>query len=233
MSLKHAILGMLTREPMSGYQIKATFRESIRNFWNVSDGQLYPTLKKLDDDGFVDREEINQGGVKKHLYTLTPQGRTEFKAWLTMPETTLPELKEPFLLKMIFFDELKDDQIVELLREHVRASEDSMQEIRDVRAEKREASASPFERVVHDMALLMIEARTMFLEELLRAVETGTLEKKLHIFDDDTIDLGKTILRQMVRVVEGPDATQSIREMLGMGSELGLIDNEEKPDDRA
>jgi len=42
MALREAILGLLSDGPMTGYEIKQFFRNVIRHFWNVSDGQLYP-----------------------------------------------------------------------------------------------------------------------------------------------------------------------------------------------
>ena len=44
---KYAILGMLSIEPMSGYDIKKEIEESISNFWTESYGQIYPVLKSL------------------------------------------------------------------------------------------------------------------------------------------------------------------------------------------
>ena len=44
---KYAILGMLSIEPMSGYDIKKEIEENISNFWTESYGQIYPVLKSL------------------------------------------------------------------------------------------------------------------------------------------------------------------------------------------
>ena len=44
---KYAILGMLSIEPMSGYDIKKEVEKSISNFWTESYGQIYPVLRNL------------------------------------------------------------------------------------------------------------------------------------------------------------------------------------------
>ena len=51
---EHVILGMLAFEPMSGYAIRQAIRQSVALFWSESDGQLYPALKRL----------LNQGEIK-------------------------------------------------------------------------------------------------------------------------------------------------------------------------
>ena len=47
------LLGLLTIEPMSGYDPGLTIRGSVGHFWNESFGQIYPSLKKLANDRFV------------------------------------------------------------------------------------------------------------------------------------------------------------------------------------
>ena len=44
MSLEHAILGFLTYRPMSGYDLKKFFDESVRHFWSAPQSQIYRTL---------------------------------------------------------------------------------------------------------------------------------------------------------------------------------------------
>ena len=48
MSLKHALLGLLTHQPMTGYELKQFFDSSIQHFWNAELSQIYPTLKSLE-----------------------------------------------------------------------------------------------------------------------------------------------------------------------------------------
>jgi DNA-binding PadR family transcriptional regulator len=52
-SSKEVLLGLLTVEPMSGYDLGQVIRDSVGHFWNESYGQIYPNLKKLASEGFV------------------------------------------------------------------------------------------------------------------------------------------------------------------------------------
>jgi hypothetical protein len=52
-SSQEVLLGLLTVEPMSGYDLGQSIRASIGFFWNESYGQIYPNLKKLAAAGLV------------------------------------------------------------------------------------------------------------------------------------------------------------------------------------
>ena len=56
------LLGLLTIEPMSGYDLGQTIRASVGHFWNESYGQIYPNLKKLAAAGLCHREDREAEG---------------------------------------------------------------------------------------------------------------------------------------------------------------------------
>lgn len=49
----YAILGLLTTDCHTGYDIKQMMDTSLNHFWKISYGQIYPTLKKLVEDGWA------------------------------------------------------------------------------------------------------------------------------------------------------------------------------------
>lgn len=54
---RFALLGLLNLGPMSGYDLKQLIGWSIGHFWREGYGQIYPTLKDLEAEGLVRREE--------------------------------------------------------------------------------------------------------------------------------------------------------------------------------
>ena len=50
---RSAILGLLSWQPMSGYDIKKLIEMGLRHFWSESYGQIYPTLEQLVKEGFA------------------------------------------------------------------------------------------------------------------------------------------------------------------------------------
>src|SRR2546428_7473662 len=83
---RYAILGVLSRRPMSGYDVKKLIERSIAHFWNESYGQIYPILNRLAAEGLAERRrERQRGKPDRHVYSLTSKGRAELPRWLALP----------------------------------------------------------------------------------------------------------------------------------------------------
>ncbi|MCP5058617.1 MAG: PadR family transcriptional regulator [bacterium] len=97
-----AILGFLTLGPMSGYDIKKLVEESTENFWSESFGQLYPALRKLSEDGLIEKQATaSEGGRPRHIYSINDQGRAALATWQQEP-TAPPPVRIELLLKLFF-----------------------------------------------------------------------------------------------------------------------------------
>jgi PadR family transcriptional regulator, regulatory protein AphA len=112
----YVILGMVLKEPKSGYEIKAAVDGSTRFFWAASYGQIYPELKRLSEAGLVIGVEAPTGGRRRTVYEITADGEEELKAWLRQPPRTF-EMREEGLLKLFFADVLPRQEAAEILRE--------------------------------------------------------------------------------------------------------------------
>lgn len=111
----YVILGMVSKEPRSGYEIKATVDHTTRFFWAASYGQIYPELKRLAEAGLVEATDAPTGGRKRTIYEITADGEAELKAWLQRPPETF-EMREEGLLKLFFADALPPEEAVPTLR---------------------------------------------------------------------------------------------------------------------
>lgn len=111
-STANALLGMLTLGPMSGYDLKQRIQFSIGNFWNESFGQIYPTLKRLEEEGSVRSAEEGKAG--RLVYTITDHGRERLKVWLQVPPRQRTPRNE--LLLKLFFGQ---GAAIETMRAHV------------------------------------------------------------------------------------------------------------------
>jgi PadR family transcriptional regulator, regulatory protein AphA len=111
----YVILGMLNREPRSGYEIKAAVDGSTRFFWAASYGQIYPELKRLAEAGLVEGVDSPTGGRKRTVYAITAAGKEALVGWLRQPPQTY-ELREEGLLKLFFAGALPPEEAAEILR---------------------------------------------------------------------------------------------------------------------
>ena len=95
---RYAILGLLTIQAMSGYDLRKHLAGSLNFFWAESNGQIYPTLKRLVTDGWIIPIETQQrGGRTRQQYSLTLIGRNQLKKWLATPPQTQPPRNELIL----------------------------------------------------------------------------------------------------------------------------------------
>ncbi len=134
-STAYVILGMVSREPRSGYEIKAAVDGSTRFFWAASYGQIYPELKRLAEAGLVEGVEAPRGDRKRTVYAITADGEAELKDWLRKPPEA-SEMREEGLLKLFFSGVLKPAEAVETLRAMRRARLELAERLRDLEPEK-------------------------------------------------------------------------------------------------
>jgi PadR family transcriptional regulator AphA len=107
----YVVLGMIATGRRSGYAMSRTAKEATRHFWATSDGQIYPQLKKLSDEGYVEGERESQGGRERVVYSLTPKGREALDEWLNSGAKAHFELRDEGLLRLFFAEELSVDQL--------------------------------------------------------------------------------------------------------------------------
>ena len=95
------ILGLLSHEDLTGYEIKKRMDTVLKYFWSASYGSIYPTLKELADRKLATKTESKESGREKITYTITKEGRKYLKDWLTIP-VDKDELRYETLLKLFF-----------------------------------------------------------------------------------------------------------------------------------
>jgi DNA-binding PadR family transcriptional regulator len=115
-SSMEVLLGLLTIEPMSGYDLGQTIRASIGHFWNESYGQIYPNLKKLAGAGcVVHRTEKQKGKPDRQIYSITRKGRERLAKWLAVaPQPEIP--RNELLLKLFFGRQASPEISIEHVR---------------------------------------------------------------------------------------------------------------------
>lgn len=59
--LKYAILGLLDQHELTGYDITKHFKDSLGQFWSAKHSQIYPELKRLTEEGFIEFDIHIQG----------------------------------------------------------------------------------------------------------------------------------------------------------------------------
>jgi DNA-binding PadR family transcriptional regulator len=102
MNIQDVILGFIYDEPMSGYDIKQMMENSVSYFFDASFGAIYPALRKMEKEGLVEKQIIQQDGKpNKNLFVITESGREQFQTYLNSPIN--PTVTRSDILIRIFF----------------------------------------------------------------------------------------------------------------------------------
>ena len=74
MSVRHAVLALLSEGPKYGLRLQQEFEERTGEVWPLNVGQVYITLQRLERDGLVESDDEREAGPQKR-FTITPAGR--------------------------------------------------------------------------------------------------------------------------------------------------------------
>ncbi len=115
MSIANAILGFLSWQPLSGYDLKKRFADLPELYWSGNSNQIYTALVDLHKRGLVSKEvQLQESLPARKVYSITPQGRDVLRTWVqSMPD--LPVLRNTFLVQLGWADLLSADELDALL----------------------------------------------------------------------------------------------------------------------
>ena len=126
--LELAILGLLKERAMHGYELRKQLGQKLGFFWTVSFGSLYPTLKKLERRGVVEKFfPTDQTSRRKQVYRITQAGEAEFLKLLAEGAHSTWE-EEKFPLRVAFFRYLGPEARMRLLERRKAYLEDKLEE---------------------------------------------------------------------------------------------------------
>lgn len=99
-SIRYALLSLLAREPLSGYDIKQHMNNRLGPFWKVGSNQVYPELAKMEGEGLVKLQGVEQHSYRpaRKLYEITEAGREALIQW-TLEPAGAENIRDDFLLK--------------------------------------------------------------------------------------------------------------------------------------
>lgn len=126
--LELAILGLLKERSMHGYQLSKQLTETLGGFWRVSYGSLYPTLRRLEKRGAVEKVFSDEVGRRKNVYRITEDGEALFQELLQEAGQESWE-DNRFRVRLAFFKYLKPDTRIRLLERRRAYLEDRLAKI--------------------------------------------------------------------------------------------------------
>jgi DNA-binding PadR family transcriptional regulator len=114
--IDYVLLGMLSHEGLTGYDIKKRFEQRFKFFYNASFGSIYPALAKLEEEGMIVSKSLEDNGRERIVYTITEEGKQTLCSWLEKP-VIKDELRYETLIKLFFGKEVGADVTIKHIKE--------------------------------------------------------------------------------------------------------------------
>lgn len=158
MSVKHALLGLLSEQPKYGNQLRQEFDEKTGDVWPLNVGQVYTTLQRLERDGLVESEIPDAEGPQKR-FRITSMGEQELATWLTSPIDLTGPPRDELVIKVLVALDLPGVDLPEVLQIHRRYLVELMQQWTRIKEDEGQ----------YDFALaLIVDAELFRLDSVIR-----------------------------------------------------------------
>ncbi|WP_327118429.1 PadR family transcriptional regulator [Nocardia sp. NBC_01730] len=133
MSLRYALLALLTGGPLTGYDAAKRFGGSVGHVWHAPDSHIYPELRRMHKEGLVESEQVRWGPRStKTQYRITEDGVAAFRQWMNTPLDHAPE-RDVHHMQAAYFEWAEPEYAREILRRHIEYYTTHVELLTDVR----------------------------------------------------------------------------------------------------
>jgi DNA-binding PadR family transcriptional regulator len=161
-SVRHALLALLSEGPKFGLQLRQEFEERTGDVWPLNVGQVYTTVQRLERDGLVASGDGDEAGPQK-CFRITDEGSEELAAWLRTPSGDGPP-RDELVIKVLVALYVPGVDLAEVIQVHRRHLIEEMRTFARMKEVARE----------DDVGLLLVADAELFrLEAAVRWVDTA------------------------------------------------------------
>src|SRR6266852_5606801 len=126
MSVRHALLALLSEGPKYGLQLREEFEARTGEVWPLNVGQVYTTLQRLERDGLVASDGDGQDGPQKG-FRITAAGLEELTGWLRTPSDMSSPPRDELVMKVLVALRVPGTNVQEVIQVHRRYLVELMQ----------------------------------------------------------------------------------------------------------
>jgi DNA-binding PadR family transcriptional regulator len=119
MSVRHALLALLSEGPKYGLQLREEFEARTGEVWPLNVGQVYTTLQRLERDGLVEAEDTGDDGPQKG-FRITAAGSEELTRWLRTPPDLASPPRDELVMKVLVAVRVPGTDVREVIQAHRR-----------------------------------------------------------------------------------------------------------------
>jgi DNA-binding PadR family transcriptional regulator len=127
MSVRHALLALLSEGPKYGLQLRQEFESRTGEVWPLNVGQVYTTLQRLERDGLVESDDEADEGPQKG-FRITSEGEHELEVWLRTPPDLSSPPRDELVIKILVALGVPGIDVHEVIQGHRRYGVELMQQ---------------------------------------------------------------------------------------------------------
>ncbi|GAB3845679.1 PadR family transcriptional regulator [Dactylosporangium cerinum] len=163
MSVRHALLALLSEGPKYGLQLREEFEARTGEVWPLNVGQVYTTLQRLERDGFVESGDDAEPGPQKG-FRITAEGAEELAGWLRTPPDLSAPPRDELVIKILVAVRVPGVDVHEVIQSHRRYLVELMQQWTRLKEEEGDLDLS---------LALVVDAELFRLDAVVRWLDTA------------------------------------------------------------
>jgi DNA-binding PadR family transcriptional regulator len=127
MSVRHALLALLSEGPKYGLQLRQEFEARTGEVWPLNIGQVYTTLQRLERDLLVESDDAADEGPQRN-FRITASGERELAEWLRTPPDLSSPPRDELVIKVLVAVVVPGVDVHEVIQAHRRHLVELMQQ---------------------------------------------------------------------------------------------------------
>jgi DNA-binding PadR family transcriptional regulator len=162
-SVRHALLALLSEGPKYGLQLRQEFEARTGDVWPLNVGQVYTTLQRLERDGLVEADDSSEAGPQKGFH-ITEEGEAELAQWLHTPPDFSSPPRDELVIKVLVAIGLAGVDVREVVQVHRRYLVELMQQWTRLKEDEAQLDLN---------FALVVDAELFRLDSLIRWLDTA------------------------------------------------------------
>jgi DNA-binding PadR family transcriptional regulator len=162
-SVRHALLALLSEGPKYGLQLREEFEARTGEVWPLNVGQVYTTLQRLERDGLVESDGAETEGPQKG-FRITAAGHEELAGWLRTPPDLASPPRDELVMKVLVATRVPGTDVHQVIQVHRRYLVELMQQWTHIKETEAESDLS---------LALVVDAELFRLDSVIRWLDTA------------------------------------------------------------
>jgi len=181
MSVRHALLALLSEGPKYGLRLREEFEAGTGEVWPLNIGQVYTTLQRLERDGLIESDDGEERDSPQKRFRITAEGEHELAGWLRTPPDMSSPPRDELVIKVLVALQVPGIDVHEVIQAHRRYLVELMQQWTRI---KDEADRDLALGLAVDAELFRLEAMVRWLDAADGRIQRAAAEPSARSRDD-------------------------------------------------